>query len=486
MTVEDPTLLAGVNAPDQVRAQLGRARRDPGPRGLPPAPYDLVVRAARVVTPAGTVAAEVGVRDGRIAAVAAAGSRLRGTAETDLAADEVLLPGLVDAHVHVNDPGRTEWEGFASATRAAAAGGVTTIVDMPLNSVPSTVTVEALELKRTVAWAQAHVDVGFWGGAVPGNRDQLPKLDRAGVFGFKCFTLPSGVDEFPPLDRRQLREHLAQVASFGGLMIVHAEDAGCIADAAPPRGGVYADFLASRPDEAEELAVADLVDALRTTGARGHLLHVSSARVLPLVSAARRDGVDLTAETCPHYLTLTAEDVPDGSTAFKCCPPIRGRDNRDQLWAGLLDGTIAYVASDHSPATPELKDVDGGDFGRAWGGIAGVQVQLSVVWTEARRRGIPLDRVVGWMSTAPAARLSLASKGAVEVGRDADLVVFAPDERWTVDPGRLLHRHPVSPYAGRSLHGVVRRTYLRGEQVRGQDPRGRLLVPSPSPPRAEG
>jgi allantoinase len=431
------------------------------------------IRGRRVITPAGERAATVIVRDGVIAGLAGYTGAPPGT--LTLASDEVLLPGLVDSHVHVNEPGRTEWEGFATATAAAAAGGVTTIVDMPLNSIPPTVTVPALRAKQAAAAGQLAVDVGFWGGAVPGNVADLRPLHEAGVAGFKCFLLPSGVDEFPPLDPAQLGAAMAEIASFGGLLIAHAEDPGVIA-AAPAAGGRrYADFLASRPPEAEQRAVVALLEQTRRTGCRTHIVHLASAAALPAVRGAQAAGLPVTAETCPHYLTLRAEDVPDGATQFKCCPPIRDDANRDALWAALLDGTIGSVVSDHSPCPVAAKRLDTGDFGPAWGGIASVQLGLPAVWTEAARRGVGLDRVAAWMAAAPAALTGLADRGAIGPGLRADLCVFAPDERFVVDPATLRHRHPVTPYAGRTLRGVVRQTWLAGRPI-GPGPRAGRLV----------
>jgi allantoinase len=409
--------------------------------------------------------ASVRVHNGRIAEIG----------PYDVAGEDLgelaLMPGLVDTHVHVNEPGRTEWEGFATATRAAAAGGVTTIIDMPLNAIPPTVDVDALAAKRAAAAGQCHVDVGFWGGAVPGNAAQLPALHEAGVFGFKAFLIDSGVPEFPPLRAAELESALGAVAA---LFLVHAEDPQAIRPAAS--SSRYVDFVASRPPEAESAAVATVVAAARRTGARVHVLHLSSAAVLPLLAKARADGVRVTAETCPHYLTLAAEQVPDGATQFKCCPPIREAANADALWAGLVEGTIDCVVSDHSPCTPDLKRADTGDFAAAWGGIASVQLGLPAVWTAARERGIALEQVVTWMARRPADLAGLVHKGRIAVGADADLVAFDPDAAWVVDAGALHHRNPVTPYAGRTLRGVVRATWLRGELVDGVTPRGRLLA----------
>ena len=440
---------------------------------------DLVIRASRVVSPTGEVGHLVGVKGGRIVAIEPLESDLTGAELVELAADEVLMPGVVDAHVHVNDPGRTDWEGFASATRAAAAGGVTTIVDMPLNSIPPTCDVAALELKRRTADGQAFVDIGFWGGAVPGNFADLRPLHDAGVLGFKCFLLHSGVEEFPPLERDQLERAMRELRSFGGLLIVHAEDAHAIERAPAAHGPAYAGFLGSRPRDAENLAVAQVIELARGTGCRVHILHVSSADVLPLLAAARRDGVAVTSETCPHYLTFSAEEVPDGATQFKCCPPIREAANRELLWQGLRDGVIDMVVTDHSPSTLDLKCLDTGDFGVAWGGISSLQLGLSAVWTEARRRGFTLDDVARWMCRAPARHAGLRKKGRIEIGSDADFTVFAPDAGFVVDVTRLHHKNAITPYAGRPLDGVVRSTWLRGRRIditEQAEPFGRLLT----------
>lgn len=436
---------------------------------------DLVVRAERVLTADGFRGCEVGIVDGVVVAVQPLGQGLRGREVIELAADETLIPGLVDTHVHVDEPGRTAWEGFASATKAAAAGGVTTIIDMPLNSIPPTVSVDALALKRRVARDQSFVDVGFWGGAIPGNTAALRGLHDAGVFGFKCFLLDSGVAEFPPLDADEMERDMAELARFDALLIVHAEDSGTIAQAPSAAGDHYDRFLASRPRAAENLAIAEVIERAMRTGARAHILHLSSSDALPMIARAKRDGVRLTTETCPHYLALCAEDVPDGATAYKCCPPIREAANRELLWRGLLDGTIDAVVSDHSPCTPDLKDLEHGDFATAWGGVASLQLGLPVVWSQARRRDIPLQTVVEWMSARPAALAGLTRKGRIAPGFDADLSVFAPDEAFVVDANRLHHRNPLTPYDGHELSGVVRETFLRGERVDFVQPRGRLI-----------
>lgn len=437
--------------------------------------FDLVIRGKRILTTSGIRACELGVRSGKIVAIEPLDKGLAGAKLTELADDETLIPGLVDTHVHVNEPGRTEWEGFASATRAAAAGGVTTIIDMPLNSIPPTTTVDALKLKREVAEHQAFVDVGFWGGAVPGNMAALRPLHDEGVFGFKCFLLPSGVDEFPPLEPAEMEADMAELKSFDSLLIVHAEDSQAIESAPRPGGVHYSTFLASRPRGAENKAIAEVIERARRTGARAHILHLSSSDALPTVSAAKRDGVNLTVETCPHYLTLTAEEIPDGATPYKCCPPIREAANRELLWQGLQDGTIDCIVSDHSPSTLDLKDLENGDFAVAWGGVSSLQLGLSLIWTEARHRGIALEQVVSWMAEKPAALARLHMKGQLALGYDADFSIFAPDEAFVVDVSTLKHKNPITPYDGKALSGVVRATYLRGSLVDGQTPTGRLL-----------
>ncbi len=428
------------------------------------------LRSRRVVTPEGERAAIVWVEGETIAAVEPHEPRSSAARLIDLG-DYVLLPGLVDTHVHCNEPGRTAWEGFATATSAAAAGGVTTILDMPLNSIPATVSVDALESKRRAARGQLQVDVGFWAGAIPGNASQLQPLHEAGVFGFKCFRVDSGVAEFPPLDRAGLEGVLAVLAPLGAQLIEHAELPELIGAS---HGRRYVDYLHSRPAAAEEAAIAELVELAGRLGARAHVVHLSSAGALDLVRQAKADGLALTVETCPHYLCLTAEEVPDGSSEFKCAPPIRDNANREALWNALAEGTIDCVVSDHSPCPPELKRLDSGDFGAAWGGIASLQLGLSVVWTEAERRGHTLAELAAWMAAGPAKVAGLTRKGMIAPGYDADLAIVDPDATFVVDPARLHHRHPLTPYAGRRLKGVVRATWLRGAPVQGE-PRGRLL-----------
>lgn len=424
---------------------------------------DLVVRTRRAVTAIGERPAAVCVTDGVITAIADFDAPI--VAAQDITVAGVLLPGLVDSHVHINEPGRTQWEGFETATRAAAAGGVTTVIDMPLNSIPPTCDVPALQVKREAALGKTFVDVGFWGGSIPGNVGDLAPLWAQGVFGFKCFLLHSGVDEFPASSLNDLAAALEQISAFDGLMIVHAEDSDAIERAAHAGSRVYRDFLASRPKGAENVAIAELIEEARRTNARVHVLHLSSADALSMIRSAREDGVRITAETCPHYLTLTAEEVADGATQYKCCPPIRESRNQDRLWAGLKEGVISMVVSDHSPCTADLKRFDEGDFQTAWGGISSVQLGLPAIWSQAGKRQFSLYDMVQWMSAQPAALAGLSRKGAIEVGKDADFVVFDPDARFTVDATKLFHRNPVTPYAGKTLTGVVKETWLRGQRI---------------------
>ena len=453
---------------------------------------ELVVRSRRVVTPAGVVPAAIHIRDGRIAAVAGFEDVPAGRQLYD-AGDRAILPGLVDTHVHINEPGRTHWEGFESATRAAAAGGVTTLIEMPLNSIPATTTIAAYLAKLEAAEGKCSVDVGFWGGVVPGNTGELCGLYDAGVFGFKCFLVPSGVPEFEHVTEPDLRLAIPELAQLGAVLLAHSEVPGPIEEAArrPPlaalRSGTeapptkYATWWASRPHEAEDLAIALLLRLCREFGARIHIVHLSSSSALPSLRAARREGVKVTVETCPHYLAFAAEEIPDRATEFKCAPPIRERENRERLWAALGEGAIDLVATDHSPAPPEMKCTDSGDFMKAWGGIASLQLSLPAVWTPARRRGYGLAQLAAWLCQAPARLAGLEGrKGAIAVGYDADLIAWEPEASFTVDPAQLHHRHKLTPYAGRHLDGVVRTTFLRGELIFEDGefptpPRGKIL-----------
>ncbi len=439
----------------------------------------LVVRGQRVVTPEGVGRRAIHIRQGRIAKVAAF-DELPGGWRVHEAGDAVVMPGLVDTHVHVNEPGRTEWEGFTTATRAAAAGGVTTLIDMPLNSIPPTTTLAGFQTKLAAASGQLFVDVGFWGGLVQGNVAELAGLHESGVFGFKCFLVPSGVDEFPYVAERDLRAGLREIAALGTLLLVHAELPGPIEAAAAGLHAApaarYSTWLHSRPRAAEDEAITLLVTLARELRARVHVVHLSSSDAVPLLRQARKEDVPITVETCPHYLCLSAEEIPDGRTEFKCAPPVREQENRERLWEALAEGVIDLVVSDHSPCTADLKRTGDGDFLRVWGGIASLQTGLPAVWTEMHRRGFSLQQLAEWMCRAPARLVGLEKrKGCIAEGLDADLIVWNPEEVFRLDPAALHQRNKLTPYAQRELRGRVLVTFLRGRKIFD----GRAIAPEP-------
>lgn len=445
----------------------------PGTAAWPPATpgsivsgMESIITSERVVTPEGVRPASIYVEEGIITRVAepkAAG--VRGDV-VDVGALTVL-PGLVDSHVHVNDPGRADWEGFDSAGRAAAAGGVTTLIDMPLNSAPVTTSVSALAAKVAAARGRCRVDFGLWGGVVPGNSGDLEPLLDGGALGCKCFLVPSGIDDFPHVDEAELRVAMPILARVGVPLLAHAELPEYLRPADPAKDPCdYATFLATRPPEAETEAVSLLARLSAETGCAVHIVHVSSADAVHLIARAREAGTRVTAETCPHYLSLAAEDISRGATEFKCAPPIREGANRDGLWEGLADGVLDLIASDHSPCPPELKSLESGSFLDGWGGISSLQLSLRVTWTEAARRGYDLVDVARWMCEAPATLAGLAHrKGRIAPGYDADLVVFDPEAETEVKGVRLFHRHALTPYEGSRLRGSVMATYVRGVMV---------------------
>ncbi len=415
------------------------------------------------MTDIGDRPAAVCIKDSRIAKIADFDEKL--DAKEDLTLTGSLIPGLVDSHVHINEPGRTQWEGFESATKAAAAGGVTTVIDMPLNSIPPTVNVSALKTKQLAAEGKCSIDVGFWGGSIPGNVKDLEPLLEQGVFGFKCFLLHSGVDEFPASNLDDLSAALEVLVKKDALMIVHAEDSIAIQRSAKPSSRSYAEFLASRPKGAENVAIAQLIEEARRIKGRVHVLHLSSADSLTLIKSAKSDGVRITAETCPHYLSLTAEEIADGATQYKCCPPIREKRNQVELWQGLQQGIIDFIVSDHSPCTQDLKIFEIGDFQQAWGGISSLQLGISIIWSQALERGIPLWQVCTWMSAKPAELVGLKHKGSIAVGMDADLAEFDSNEEFRVEPTKLFHKNQITPYQGKVLKGRIKQTWLRGALI---------------------
>jgi len=419
------------------------------------------VLSQRVITPEGVRPAAVLIDDERIDGVVAVDAVPEGVATEDLG-NRVLMAGLVDAHVHVNDPGRSEWEGWRTATAAAAAGGVTTLVDMPLNCIPVTTTVQALEAKTRSTEGKLQVDVGFWGGVVPGNAADLTQLAKSGVLGAKAFLCHSGIDDFLASDESTLRTAMHALADAGIPLLAHAElELPVDVPATDPRS--YEAWLALRPPAFEDEAIALLIRLCRETRCPVHIVHLSAASALPMIAEARAEGLPLTVETCPHYLCLRAEEIPDGATEFKCAPPIRPNANREALWRGLLDGVIDQVVTDHSPCVPTLKHRD---FVEAWGGISSLSLGLSSVWTEAAQRGATVAQIAGWMCEGPARFAGLADrKGRIAPGMHADLVSWDPDAHFEVSVDTLAFRHPVSPYLGRTLRGVVHRTWLRGRPI---------------------
>lgn len=470
---------------------MSAANPDPNlplqPSELPSRPSELVVRGRRVAVadPAtgvlGLVPRDVHVAGGRITAVTAPGAvaaarpELTAGARMIEAGDLIVSPGLVDSHVHINEPGRTEWEGFSTATQAAAAGGITTVVDMPLNCIPATTSRAAAERKLEALADQLHVDVMFWGGVIPGNAGELEGLRRFGVPGAKCFLCPSGVDEFPHVERADLERAMPRLRDLDLTLLVHAELPGPIEaaeallkDADPRR---YETYLRSRPNLAEDAAIALCIELCRRFGTRVHIVHLSSASALPMIRAAQDEGLPLSVETCLHYLTFSAEEIPDGATHFKCAPPIRPADNREQLWQGLRDRTIGLVVSDHSPCTPALKRLESGDFLGAWGGIASLQLGLSVLWTGLSARGSGIHELVQLSSVGPAALAGIGDrKGRIAPGFDADLCLWDDRAVQEVRAPELRHRHKLSPYLGRPLRGVVHATLLGGQIVYQREP----------------
>jgi allantoinase len=432
---------------------------------------ELALRARRVITPEGEIPATVIIDDQKIVAIKAYSYPCHCPVE-DISG--VLMPGLVDSHVHINEPGRTDWEGFDTATHAAAAGGISTLVDMPLNCIPVTTTAAALEAKLASIQQKLWVDCGYWGGATADNLAELPALLASGVLGVKSFTIHSGIEEFQAVNEEQLRNAMRLTARAGLPHLVHAEvDDGH--DDTPDIGRSYSRFLASRPRAWENNAIAMVIRVMRQLRDEGlkphaHIVHLSSSDALPMIAAARAEGLKLTVETCPHYLCLTAETIPDGGTLYKCCPPIRESQNRERLWQGLIDGVIDFIVSDHSPCTPQLKALESGDIGDAWGGISALQFGLSLIWTEGRGRGFSLCDLAYLMAQAPADIANIGhQKGRIAVGYDADFCVFDDNATQVVSAEVIKHKHKISPYIGKTLHGCVQETWLRGQRIYSND-----------------
>ncbi len=454
--------------------------------GDPDGKPDRIVRGRRVITPQGLRAAAIFIRRGIIQRVTSFDD-IRSDCPIYEAGDRIVMPGLVDTHVHINEPGRTDWEGFTTATRAAAAGGITTLIEMPLNSIPATTTAAAFQSKLDATSDKLWVDTGFWGGAVPGNSGELRALWEAGCFGFKCFLAESGVPEFSCVTEADLREALPRLAEIGGPLLVHAELPGPIEEAAKRRsptasGKRYQTWLDSRPCASENQAIELLLQLAVEYSVHIHIVHLSSAEAIAQIHQGQSAGVEVSTETCPHYLSFAAEEIPDGATQFKCAPPIRERENSQRLWEGLREGTISMIVTDHSPCLPEMKKFEKGDFLDAWGGIASLQLSLPAVWTEARQHDFTFSHLAKWLCEGPARLAGLSGKkGSIVAGCDADLVIWDPESVFRVEPERLQHRHKLTPYAGRELMGIVEATLLRGETIyeRGcfsSAPAGRVLL----------
>ena len=423
-----------------------------------------IIRSNRIITPSGLRPGYVIINDGSIEDVAEHITTLYHATVTDVG-NAVVMAGIIDPHVHINEPGRSEWEGFNTATRAAIAGGITTVVDMPLNSTPVTTTAKAFNQKIAATKNQLHTNVGFWGGVVPGNENEIEGLIKCGVLGFKAFLTHSGIDDFANVTEADLVKVMPIIAKHGLPLLVHCELTDLI-NRATDDNRSYANYLASRPAFWEDDAVALMIRLCEQFNCRVHIVHVSSATALTQIQQAKQRGLPLTAETAQHYLYFCAEEIKDGQTQFKCAPPIRNKANNNQLWKALQNGILNFVATDHSPATPDLKETTSGNFLKAWGGIASLQIALPVLWTAAKQRNIGVEHIAKWLSENPAKLIGLEhKKGRIEKGYDADLVIWNPDESFTVTEQMILHKHKITPYLGEQLYGTVHSTYLGGMVV---------------------
>ena len=439
--------------------------------------FDKVLHSTRVVTPKGIKDAIIFIKNGKIVDIV---ENTEGVLSADKSAatvsfgDAVIMPGIIDAHVHINEPGRTDWEGFDTATRAAAAGGVTTLIEMPLNASPVTTTVAAFEKKLAATEGKLHVNCGFYGGFIPQNYKDLPDLMTSGVFGIKCFLTHSGIEEFPNVTIGDLHNAMPLIEKTGLPLLVHAEmdtpHSGLLGLKKHPTS--YQAYLKSRPKSWENHAIEMLLYLCKKTNCRTHIVHLSSADLINTLKKAK-ETLPLTVETVPHYLYFNAEDIPDGETIYKCAPPIREAKNNDKLWHGLKNGTIDFIGSDHSPAPPSLKEIESGNLAKAWGGISGLQFTLPVVWTmvhpeiigKAQPLGFTLLNIVKWLCSNPAHFLGLTEKGSIEVGKDADLTIWNPDLTFTVEEKNIQHRHKITPYLGKILRGGILQTYVGGDLV---------------------
>ena len=424
---------------------------------------NLAIISQRVLTPKGERPAAILIQEEKIMDVVSI-SEISSDCPVEDMKNDVVMPGLVDTHVHINEPGRTDWEGFETATKAAAAGGITTLVDMPLNCIPVTTTVDALNEKIAATKNQLWVDCGFYGGLIPDNLQDIESLADAGVLGFKAFLSHSGIDEFPNINEKHLREALPIFANKGIPVLVHAELENGATQSEDH--STYKSFQDSRPKSWENNAVKLLIQLSKEFDARIHIVHLSSADILAEIAQTRNDGYPISVETCPHYLHFSSEHISDGDTRFKCAPPIWESDNKEKLWSGLENGLINFITSDHSPCTAELKNLEVGDFEKAWGGISSIQFTLPVIWTECTTRGYSMDQLINWMSKQPAKFIGKdQQKGQISPGFDADLVCWNPDEKYIIQKEAIHHKNKLTPYEGESLYGVVNTTFLRGQKV---------------------
>lgn len=427
--------------------------------------YDLIIKGNNILTPDGLLPSVVLVKDGRIYSIQ---TDLPGDARTIVdIGDKILMPGITDPHVHINEPGRTDWEGFDTATRAAIAGGITTLVDMPLNASPVTTTVQALEQKIGTAARQLHANCGYWGGIIPGNENEIEPLINKGVLGFKAFLTHSGIDEFPNVTAADLEKVMPIIARHNLPLLVHCE---LMPDhqqqEIQENKRSHRQYMASRPQSWEQAAISLMIRLCEKYNCRVHIVHLSAAAAIKQIAAAKEQGLPLTVETAQHYLYFNGEEVPDGNTSFKCAPPIRERENNQQLWEALKAGVIDFVATDHSPAPPELKELETGDFTRAWGGIASLQLALPALWTAARSRDVTLPQIAQWLCERPAKLAGLQNrKGKITEGYDADFVIWDPQKSFIVNADGLYHKHKLTPYLNETLYGVVEQTYLSGIKV---------------------
>jgi allantoinase len=427
--------------------------------------FDCIIKARSILTSHGFREGIILVKNGVVADILPYVDYSFEDTVTD-AGDDVVMPGIIDPHVHINEPGRTEWEGFDTATRAAAAGGITTLIDMPLNSAPCTTSAQHLEIKKQSAKNQLHVNCGFWGGVIPGNEKQQEEMLKNGVFGFKAFLTHSGIDDFPKSGLKELLHALEILKKYNRPLLAHCElEETFYTDDLKAYPKSYKAYLQSRPDEWEVNAVRMLIDLCREKKSKAHIVHLSSAKSLQFIRDAKTEGLPLTVETAPHYIYFNAEEIKDGHTEYKCAPPIRTAANNNELWNGLRNGLIDFIATDHSPAPPEMKEIQSGDFSKAWGGIASLQFSLPAVWTAMRKRNIALKHIIHWMCDKPAAFLNLTGKGKIEKGADADFVIWNPEEKFIVNAKMIQHKHKVTPYLNNELYGVVKQTYLKGRKV---------------------